>query len=200
MLTAIGLVWASIVAAGMVWLTLYDSSPGAGAHPPQRWPLRATLSRGAYTLVMAAHPRCPCTRASLDELALVMAASQGQVTAHVLFFAPADAASDWWTSDLWNQAQAIPGVTAHVDRGGQMQSLFGALTSGTVVVYDRDDRLRFNGGVTFARGHAGENDGRLSLIALMNTGQEALAGTPVFGCPLRGPVAKADSSSEAVIP
>jgi hypothetical protein len=192
MLTSIGLVWGLIVAAGMVWLSVYDSSPGPGANPPTRWPIRAQLARGAYTLVMAAHPRCPCTRASLDELALVMAAGGGQLTAHVLFFAPADASSEWWTSDLWAQAQAIPGVTAHVDRGGAQQGLFGALTSGTVVVYDRDGRLRFNGGVTAARGHAGVNDGRLSLIALMETGQEALEDTPVFGCPLRSPVATTD--------
>ncbi len=180
--------WGIAVGAGMVWLTRYASTPGEAGTPPAEWPLRAHLARGPYTLVMAAHPKCPCTRASLDELAVVMAEAQGRMAATVLFLAPLDERSDWWETSLWHAAAQIPGVTPVVDRGGVLQHVFGAFTSGSVAVYDSSNHLRFSGGLTAARGHAGVNAGRLSLIALMDSRQMvATAITPVFGCPLAGP-------------
>jgi hypothetical protein len=187
--TILCVVWVSAIAAGMAWMVRFESSPGAPALAPGRWPSRVELRRGdAYTLVMAAHPRCPCTRASLDELAIVMAESRNRITAHVLFFVPEDAAPDWWKTENWRKAAAIPAVTPVMDRGGTLQRVFGAETSGSVAVYDAAGRLQFNGGLTAARGQRGENAGRLSLISLIETG--ATAGmTPVFGCPLRTPAA-----------
>lgn len=183
----LGLVWVCAIACGLFWLSDFELTAGPAPSAPARWPAQAHLARGPYTLVMSAHPRCPCTRASMDELALIMNASDGRMTAHVLFFAPAHTDESWWKTDLWEKAAAIPGVTPHLDRGGALQRTFGALTSGTVLVYDDAERLRFRGGVTAARGHAGENAGRRSLIALMDEGEDALEETPVFGCPLRTP-------------
>lgn len=117
-----------------------------------------------------------------------MAESGNRMTAHVLFFVPEDAPPDWWKTDLWRTAAAIPAVTPVMDRGGTLQRVFGAETSGSVAVYDAAGRLQFNGGLTAARGQRGENTGRLSLISLVETG--AAAGmTSVFGCPLRTPAA-----------
>lgn len=187
--TILCIVWVSAIAAGMAWMVRFESSPGEPPRAPGRWPSQTELRRGgAYTLVMAAHPRCPCTRASLDELAVVMAESGNRMTAHVLFFVPEDAPPDWWKTDLWRTAAAIPAVTPVMDRGGTLQRVFGAETSGSVAVYDAAGRLQFNGGLTAARGQRGENTGRLSLISLVESG--AAAGmTPVFGCPLRTPAA-----------
>jgi hypothetical protein len=187
--TILCLVWVGAIATGMAWMVRFESSPGEPARAPARWPTQAAVRQGgAYTLVMSAHPRCPCTRASLDELAIVMAESKNRMTAHVIFFVPEDASPDWWKTDLWRKAAAIPAVTPVVDRGGTLQRVFGAETSGSVAVYDASGRLQFNGGLTAARGQRGENAGRLSLISLIETG--AAAGmTPVFGCPLRTPAA-----------
>ena len=117
-----------------------------------------------------------------------MAESRNRMTAHVLFFVPEDASPDWWNTDLWRKAAAIPAVTPVMDRGGTLQRVFGAETSGSVAVYNAAGRLQFNGGLTAARGQRGENAGRLSLISLIETG-EAAGMTPVFGCPLRTPAA-----------
>jgi hypothetical protein len=187
--TILCVVWVSAIAAGMAWMVRFESSPGEPARAPADWPVQAELRRGdGFTLVMTAHPRCPCTRASLDELAIVMAESKNRMTAHVIFFVPEDAPPDWWNTDLWRKAAAIPAVAPVVDRGGTLQRVFGAETSGSVSVYDAAGRLQFNGGLTAARGQSGENTGRLSLISLIETG--AAAGmTPVFGCPLRTPAA-----------
>jgi hypothetical protein len=183
------LLWGIAVGAGMVWLSRYSGTPGLSATPPEQWPARAdALPRGQYTLVMAAHPQCPCTRASLDELAIVMAESKGRMAAAVLFLAPVDERPDWWETSLWHKAAEIPGVTPVVDRGGVLQHVFGALTSGSVAVYDSSNHLRFSGGLTAARGHAGINAGRLSVMALLDAKQRvATAITPVFGCSLTGP-------------
>jgi hypothetical protein len=187
--TILGVIWVGAIAAGTAWMVRFESSPGEPARAPALWPAQASVRQGgAYTLVMAAHPRCPCTRASLDELAVVMAESKNRIAAHVIFFVPEDASPDWWQTDLWRKAAAIPAVTPVVDRGGTLQRVFGAETSGSAAVYDAAGRLQFNGGLTAARGQRGENPGRLSLISLIESG-EAAEMTPVFGCPLRTPAA-----------
>jgi hypothetical protein len=194
--TILCVVWVSVIAAGMAWMVRFESSPGAPPQSPASWPAQAGVARGrAYTLVMSAHPRCPCTRASLDELAVVMAASGSRMTARVLFFVPEGATREWWETDLWQKAAAIPAVTPVVDRGGTLQRVFGAETSGSVAVYDGAGRLQFNGGLTAARGQRGENPGRLSLISLLETGAAARM-TPVFGCPLRTPTARTNARLE----
>jgi hypothetical protein len=183
---AFAVAWGMAVTTGMAWMMAFDARPGLPGDPPARWPGDAGLARAhaGYTLVMTAHPRCPCTRASLAELGVVLADSQARLTAQVLFFAPEDATSQWWDTDLWRTAAAMPGVTPVIDRGGRLRQVFGAETSGSVAVYDASGRLRFHGGITSARGRTGENAGRLSLISLIETGHAADT-TPVYGCPLR---------------
>jgi hypothetical protein len=39
--------------------------------------------------MMFAHPQCECSRASLGELAIIMAQGRGQVNASVFFLSPA---------------------------------------------------------------------------------------------------------------
>ena len=186
--TILSVVWIAAIAAGMAWMSDFESTPGQPALAPATWPAQTGVVRRGegYTLVMSAHPRCPCSRASLDELAIVMAESGNRMSAYVLFFAPEDAPPDWWETDLWRSAADMPAVTPVMDRGGTLQRVFGAETSGSVAVYDAAGRLQFNGGLTAARGQRGENQGRVSLISLIETGAAA-AMTPVFGCPLRTP-------------
>ena len=47
------------------------SRPGGDPEAPARWPEASALVRNADgpTLVLFAHPKCPCTDASLAELA-----------------------------------------------------------------------------------------------------------------------------------
>ena len=48
---------------------------------------------------------------------------------------------------------------------------FGSATSGQTLLYDGDGALRFSGGITGSRSHAGDNAGRRSLVALLNGAQ-----------------------------
>jgi hypothetical protein len=136
------------------------------------------------TLVLFAHPQCPCTRATLEELNRLLAQCRGQVTAHVFFFKPDHAAADWTRTDLWRTASAMPGVMVHEDFNNTLAQKLGAETSGFVVLYDRQGRLLFKGGITGSRGHAGDNAGESTIVSLLAGQTATLKQTPVYGCSL----------------
>ena len=183
-----GGVWALAVVAGMAILWEYSITPGAAA-APRFWPEGSRMERdpATPTLVMLAHPRCPCTRASVEELARVMARCPGRVKAYVLMLRPAGLPDDWATTDLWRSAAIIPGVTVMRDDGGNEARLFNAETSGQTLLYDAAGRLLFSGGITDARGHVGDNAGADAVVSFLTRGTAAWPETSVFGCSLVGP-------------
>ncbi len=133
---------------------------------------------------MLAHPRCPCTRASIGELARITAQVQGRVSAYVLFLKPPASGSDWEDTDLRQTAATIPGVTVLSDVDGAEAHRFGAETSGHTLLFDTDGQLLFSGGITQLRGHAGDNAGESAVLSLVETHTAERAQTFVFGCSL----------------
>jgi len=179
------IVWGLLVFVGLYVLWRYAATPGDAGAPPAYWPTQSAIVRdGRHTLVVVAHPLCPCTRASLSELARLLAVCHDRVDTHVLFIAPAGTDGSWRNSDLLSQARQIPGVTVHVDTDRREARLLGAKTSGCCLLYGSDGRLLFQGGVTEARGHEGESEGRCSLEALLSGDGPRSDATSVFGCPL----------------
>jgi hypothetical protein len=180
------LCWLGALGVGEWLLSAYSTTPGALGDAPATWPVgsRITKAPGRWVLVLFAHPRCPCTRATLGELALLMASCKDRVSAHVCFVKPAGLPEDWEYADLWRSAASIPGVQVWADPGGAEARRFRAATSGLALLYDGDGRLRFRGGITPARGHAGDNTGREALRTLLLEGGPGPTETPVFGCPL----------------
>ena len=136
---------------------------------------------------MMAHPKCPCTRATVGELALLMAHTQGRVTAHVLLIKPRGAPDNWEKTDLWYSAARIPGVHVLTDTDGIEAGRFHATTSSQTMLYDKDARLLFSGGITASRGHSGDNTGRSAIVLLLMQGESEQTETLVFGCPLFDP-------------
>lgn len=179
--------WLLAVGVGIAALGAYSNAVGRTGEPPQHWPADAGLGRVADrpTLVLVAHPRCPCTRATLGELERLLAQNRRSLQIQILFVVPSGMPADWADTDLWRTARQLPGVEVHRDPDGAKSRRFGALTSGHVVLYDRDGRLQFRGGITAARGHAGDNAGRAAILALL-AGEPSVppTRTPVFGCPL----------------
>ena len=173
-----------IVAQALLWR--HDNAPGPQGAAPPRWPAasRIACAPGRPTLVMFVHPRCPCTRAALAELRTAMSALEGRVAAHVLVARPEGVAAAWTRGDLWDSAASIPGVDVAEDPGEREASLFAAETSGQVVLYGADGALLFQGGITGGRGHVGDNDGRLGLVARVDAAAPQVARAPVFGCGL----------------
>lgn len=189
LVTGTSLAWLVLVCAGLGWLLTYENTPGEVALPSAQWPSKSQLLPSAEhaTLVMLAHPHCPCTRASIGVLSAIMAHSQGRLTAYVLFLKPEGVSVNWEKTDLWHDAAEIPGVTPLVDEGGREAALFESLTSGQTLLYDQKGRLLFKGGITASRGHSGDNAGRSAIISIVNTGSSEQDTTPVFGCPLLDP-------------
>ena len=177
--------WIAAVAFGLGVLFQYENTPGrVGAVSPE-WPeTQIERATDRPTLVMLAHPHCPCTAASVGELAQIMARLPGGVSAYVLFVKPKGAGGDWEDTNLRRAAEAIPGVKVVFDPDGVEARRFGAETSGHTLLYGADGRLLFSGGITASRGHAGENAGESAIIALVNHQTPLRNQTLVFGCSL----------------
>jgi hypothetical protein len=168
----------------MALLWDYKSTPGALEAPPSRWPAPSALARSSdrSTLVVFAHPRCTCTRATLDELAILLARATAPLTTYVVFSRPPDVEAGWERGESWEAARTIPGVTVVSDAGGAEARRFRVQTSGETVLYDPSGRLAFFGGITGARGHRGDNVGRARVLALLATHHADRDRSPVFGC------------------
>jgi hypothetical protein len=190
---AFGGVWVLALAAGFGLLWRYEMQTGDAEGAPPVWPQASVIarSRDRATLVLFAHPRCPCTRASLAELARLMSRFRGQLSAQVVFLHPADGGPGWEDTDLWERASSIPGVTAIRDDEGVEAARFRATTSGATAVYDAEGRLLFNGGITAARGHEGDSFGTRRISSLLRTGTADRRDAPVYGCSLLGQGPKA---------
>jgi hypothetical protein len=179
-------VWFASAGTGLFWLMAYDNTPGVGADAPDRWPVGSALTRDpeAPTLVMLAHPRCDCTRASLGELEELLARVKVKPRTFVVFIKPGGTAGGWEQSGTWEQAKRIQGVTVVRDDDGAEARRFGVQTSGQTLLYDARGTLLYSGGTTGSRGKPGENAGRADLVALVDGARRPRATRPVFGCPL----------------
>jgi len=188
-LLSAAVVWLALVAGGLWLLCGYENAPGVSATPPEKWPAASQIhpALNQATLIILAHPHCPCTRASIGELAAIMAHCQGRLTAYILFIKPPGVSDDWEMTDLWQTASHIPGVRVIQDDDGSEARLFQAATSGQAILYDVHGRLLFTGGITASRGHSGDNAGRSAIVSLVNAGSADRSETFVFGCPLFDP-------------
>jgi hypothetical protein len=178
-------VWLVAVGTGMGLLAGYTNRAGEPAAPPASvsdWPAAAS---DKYRLLMFAHPHCPCTKASVAELARLMARCVGKVDATVYFYRPDEMPDEWVHGRLWNSAKAIPGVDVTIDRYAEVSTRFGTSVSGEVLLYDSSGRLCFHGGITSGRGHEGDSLGKLAVISIVMGESANVDHAPVFGCVFR---------------
>jgi len=198
LLATLAAAWAVAVAVGAVGLYRYASVAGASGAPPSHWPQSSRIQPAPDrpTLVFMAHPRCPCTRASLDALARLISRRSVHVATHVVLVRPTGAAPGWEDGPIARAAGAIPGVTVHVDAQGEEAARFAVATSGHALIYDPAGQLVFSGGLTPARGHGGDCAGTDAAAAALDRKPPHAGDIAVFGCPLVG----ANSSTPEVLP
>lgn len=197
-LYAVTFVWGLMVVLGLGALWLYAISPGTSGQIAQRWPSASSQhwDESRPTLLVFAHPKCPCTRATIDELAWIMTRCSDRVTCRIYFMQPENESGEWAKTATWKAASAIRGVEVHLDPENLEASAFGAETSGHAMLFDTAGELMFQGGITPSRGHRGDNVGCDQIVALVRDGnmsqevatrdesREAIPVTDVFGCPL----------------
>ena len=179
-------IWIALIGSGEYVLLNYEKTPGDLRNAPLQWPSETAIERrpDRMTLLMFVHPHCPCTRASMEELAVLMTRCQGRLLTNVLFLKPKDFSEDWTQTDIRRSAATIPDVKIKIDDEGREAERFKASTSGQVLLYDTNGRLLFSGGITASRGHSGDNDGREAIESFVLRGQAKTTKTPVFGCSL----------------
>ena len=168
----------------------FETTPGERVPGPAIWPTASRIPRQAdrETVLVFAHPFCSCSGATLSELAEILERprSSGEIPAvRVTFFRPKGGAK-WEATELWAQAEKLPGATVSWDEGGREARLFNARTSGLVLLYGKDGRLRFQGGVTGSRGHVGSNFAAQQLVQALDRHTPGASAFFVFGCSLLG--------------
>ena len=185
----IGLVlWLSVIGCGIVYMGRYEAAAGPKPiSPPEKFPITGSIrqEKNRSTLIFFAHPKCPCSRAGVNELARLMPEVQDRLTVYVVLSKPPGAPEEWADTDLRTSAEAVPGVRVVIDEKETGADLFGARTSGTALLYDPDGNLRFQGGITRSRGMEGDNAGRSAIAALVNSNFSEYSETPIYGCPIR---------------
>jgi hypothetical protein len=83
-----------------------------------------------------------------------------------------------------DQARSLSRTQVVFDPTGTEARRFRVRTSGHVVLYGADGRLQFSGGITDARGHAGESVGRRAVLAWLRDEADRPRTAPVYGCSL----------------
>jgi hypothetical protein len=186
--------WITAAGSGFLLLAAHQARPGRPGTPPARWPEESPipLDPARPTLLIFLHPRCPCSRASVDELTEIAARSGDRFAAHAILYRPEGPSKEWDRAEAATIDEAtIPGLQRWSDPGGRLSKRFGVETSGHILLYDPAGRLLFGGGITPSRGHRGENLGLEALAARVEGMGDGTGRSPIFGCPLLGPESRA---------
>jgi hypothetical protein len=187
-------VWIGCVVTGFALLQNYAATAGA-AHAPREEAIAqlATHRRANHGLViMAVHPECPCTEASLGELGDLLARSMGRCDAVILEYRPQTPPTNWPKSPATRELGGV-NVSVRLDVGGKLAAELGAQTSGHAVFIDPSGTTRFHGGITLARGHRGRAPAQDAILAALRGIEMPLVAAPVFGCALE-PECKSDAT------
>lgn len=187
--------WLAAVLTSAIVLWAYEKRPsGLVTEATMTWPINDLVAcdPDRPTVVMFAHPKCPCTRASLRELAKLADTSDASVL--VVFYVPSGANESWHQTANTELASAIPGANVLWDRDGTTARRFDVDVSGQCVAFSPQEILLYSGGITISRGHEGDNLGAASLAQCLKTSCCTTPGLekpqrepqiyPVYGCTL----------------
>ena len=141
------------------------------------------LAGDKCTLVLFAHPQCPCTRATLHEIPPILDAVHGNVKLVIVFALPPGVPEGWEQGDLYRLSQSLPAQII-LDHNGAEVHRFRAVGSGTALLYSAQGRLLFGGGITPSRGQEGDSIGREAITDFIEHGTASINQAPVFGCTL----------------
>jgi hypothetical protein len=185
--------WLLPVAAGLAvvggygLLIAHATTPGAAGSVVANLPaaLRARLGVAANVpvVLVAVHPQCPCLPATLAALADVVG-TRSRVAVKLLVQAPRHVPAEWSAAAVDSLRRSWPTGVVVDDPDSEMALALGCRTSGHVVFFTTDDCLRFDGGITESRGHAGPNAAARALATALAGSGQAVGRTAVFGCPL----------------
>lgn len=187
--------WA-VVCASVLWvLWTYSNVATAQEGPPVGWSPPPEIDRpnDRPTLILFAHPKCPCTRATMAAVERLQREAHAAFATRVVFFEPVDADPLWRRTDLWSRAGRLADAKSVADPGGVITAGAGVVVSGCVALLDPDGALLFWGGITPSRGHEGESIGLTAIRSILRGHEPGRHRAPIFGCDIIGVI---DHSSE----
>lgn len=177
--------WGILLTVSFYILLEYSQTAGPVSNPPVNLTgLGQTETTGQWQLVMAVHPKCPCTQSSVSELERIVARAESAPTFRFLVYLPSSGDASWMETGLVDRLRKIPGGSILADRDGAEAAALGMHTSGSVLLADEDGKVRFFGGITAARNHEGDSAGKKAVLMLLSGQQPPIESTQVFGCRL----------------
>jgi hypothetical protein len=179
------LLWLGLIAGGYAWSIHYGFAGGKVSEAPPTPPsaLELPLPLPRAQLLVALHPHCPCSRATVAQLARIISQTADSRDVTVLMYKPASEPDSWLEGPLLEDCRRINSRILP-DPDGRLAASLGGFTSGHVVLYDVNGQLRYQGGITASRGHQGANAGELAVINALRGGTDGTRFLPVFGCPI----------------
>jgi hypothetical protein len=176
--------WLCLCAIGLSMVWLHAGAPSALGAPTTIAPSAPSLDPASDrpTLVMFAHPKCPCTRASAAQIARLQARFPHAFALRFVLFEPRGADVSWRGTALEGLLASLQDATIIRDVDGELTRRAGAETSGLVALYSVEGKTLFWGGVTPSRGHEGASDGIDALASILRGEAAPTSRTPVFGC------------------
>ena len=180
------LLWLGLIAGGYAWSLRYGFATGKALEAPLVLPsslgLPSPLPRAQ--LFLALHPHCPCSRATVAELAKIISQTADSRDITVLMYKPASQPDSWLNGSLLDDCRRM-NCRIRPDPDGLLAASLGGFTSGNVVLYDVNGKLRYQGGITASRGHEGDNLGELAVVEAIHGRGLRLQSLPVFGCAIQ---------------
>lgn len=185
----LAVVWLCAVAIVSGWLVVRSTSAGPRQAGPDSWPatILGPQSSDRLSIVVALHPKCPCSKATITQLSELARALGDTAEFVALLLVPSGMDADWMHSNTRDQLATLPSCRVILDHRGEAARALGMRTSGHVQAFSPDGSLVFSGGVTPSRGDLGPCAPLEVLSALASRpaeGNGPPAAAPVFGCQL----------------
>jgi len=174
--------WLILASSSILYVLNYDFTPN---NIP-----KIALKSSPYQLYVFLHPYYPCSKATLHELKELLNRikknTQSIVKTKIIFFKPGQDIKNWEKSTLWENVHQLDDVEVIVDWNGWLSKHYQATTSGETMLFNKEGRRMFDGGITISRGHEGDNPGKEYIYRLVAHKKTNRINSPVFGCPLFG--------------
>ncbi|MDQ8202574.1 hypothetical protein [Pelagicoccus sp. SDUM812003] len=187
------LLWSVGIASGSWLLLNHEFNTGALYRAPAALPEALQDHRSPdlpYLLALSLHPECACSRATIEQIDRLLAKNPDSIQIVAVLSEQLAQGSELASKGRsYREALAkLPHTTILSDEDGSIARHLGASLSGSIALYDADNQLRFEGGITSSRGHSGSSVGLSDLQRIARTLEpRELCQTPVFGCSLETP-------------
>lgn len=145
------------------------------------------VDRKHLSLVMAVHPNCLYSAASLAELRKIYARMPEEMMVTLLEFTP-EGEAQTWNSAAAGELAALAKLQARIltDRNGEIARRLGITKSGELKLFSPNGKLLYDGGIAGGLGTVGAGLGEETVEDIINGSNFQTISVPSFGCSLFG--------------